>query len=171
MPLPSWMANFTARCSPADGLSTVSLCYFNVFGPRQNPRSTYAAAVPVFIDHALKNEPLTIHGDGEQTRDFIHVKDVAAANIYFAQQAGAAGVFNVAGGRSITINALAAKIRRLTGSHSAIVRAPERAGDVRHSVADVSKLHAAGFVPAGKIQDALPATISHFKDRGKKSAG
>ena len=148
------------------GLPTVCLRYFNVFGPRQNPRSAYAAAVPIFIDRALKNEPLTIYGDGGQTRDFIFVKDVVAANAHFALNSTATGVFNVAGGRSITIKALAEEIRRLTGSRSEIVHAPGRAGDVRHSVADIGRLRAAGFLPAAKIQDALPATIQYFKTQG-----
>ena len=134
------------------GLSTASLRYFNVFGPRQNPRSQYAAAVPIFIDSALKNETITIHGDGEQTRDFIHVKDVAAANAHFAMQSQVAGVFNVACGQSTSINALAGEIRRLTGSGSAIIHSPLRPGDIKHSVADISKLRTAGFAPAEKIE-------------------
>lgn len=145
------------------GLPTVSLRYFNVFGPRQNPRSAYAAAVPIFIDRALKNEPVTIYGDGEQTRDFIFVKDVAAANAHFALHSSVTGVFNVASGQAITINALAEEIRRLTGSRSEIIHAPDRAGDVKHSVADTGKLRAAGFFPTAKIQGALPATIQYFK--------
>ena len=142
------------------GLPTVCLRYFNVFGPRQNPRSAYAAAVPIFIDRALKNEPLTIYGDGGQTRDFIFVKDIVAANAHFALNSTATGVFNVAGGRSITIKALAEEIRRLTGSRSEIVHAPGRAGDVKHSLADTSKSQAAGFVPAGKFPESLQATIN-----------
>jgi UDP-glucose 4-epimerase len=145
------------------GLATVSLRYFNVFGPRQNPRSAYAAAVPIFIERALKHEPLTIYGDGNQTRDFIFVRDVVAANAHFALEPKAAGVFNVAGGRSITIRALAEEIRRLTGSRSEIIHAPERAGDVRHSLADVGKLRAAGFTPASDFNAGLAATIDWFK--------
>ena len=97
-------------------LQSACLRYFNVFGPRQDPKSQYAAAVPIFIDRALKHEPITIYGDGEQTRDFIYVKDIAAANAYFAEQSPATGVFNVAYGGKITINELAATICRLTGS-------------------------------------------------------
>ena len=84
--------------------------------------------MPIFIDRAMKHLPLTIHGDGEQTRDFIFVKDIAAANAYFATQVPATGVFNVAYGRRITINELAATICRLTGSRSEIQHAPGRAG-------------------------------------------
>jgi UDP-glucose 4-epimerase len=149
------------------GLPTVCLRYFNVFGPRQNPRSAYAAAVPIFIDRALKHEPLVIHGDGGQTRDFIFVKDVAAANAHFALHSPATGVFNVAGGKSITIQALAEDIRRLTGSRSEIIHAPARAGDVKHSLADTSRARAAGFVPATPFAEALPATLRHFAEKQK----
>ena len=91
-------------------LQTACLRYFNVFGPRQDPKSQYAAAVPIFIYKALRNEPITIFGDGQQTRDFIYVKDIAAANIYMATRSDSTGVFTVAYGKSIKINKLAAKI-------------------------------------------------------------
>jgi UDP-glucose 4-epimerase len=146
-------------------LSTACLRYFNVFGPRQDPKSQYAAAVPIFIARALKNEAITIYGDGEQTRDFIYVKDVAAANAYFATQSAATGVFNVAYGGKITINDLCAEICRLTGSRSTIAHAPERAGDVKHSLAAVEKLHAAGFRPQGSLADGLPPTIEFFRNK------
>ncbi len=95
-------------------LATVSLRYFNVFGPYQDPRSEYTAAVPAFIEKAIRNEPITIFGDGQQTRDFIYVKDVVAANAFFALKSQATGVFNVACGRQITITDLALTIRNLT---------------------------------------------------------
>src|SRR5262249_10402330 len=110
----------------AGRLATVSLRYFNVFGPYQDPRSEYAAAVPVFIEKAIKNEPITIFGDGWQTRDFIHVKDVVAANAFFALQSQVTGVFNVACGRQITITDLALTIRNLTKSASTIRYGTER---------------------------------------------
>ena len=115
-------------------LQTACLRYFNVFGPRQDPKSQYAAAVPIFIDRAVKNQPITIFGDGEQTRDFIYVKDIAAANAFFATESPATGVFNVAYGKKITIKDLATEIIRLTGSKSEIKYAPERPGDVKHSM-------------------------------------
>ncbi len=99
-------------------LPTVALRYFNVFGPRQNPASAYAAAVPIFIHRALRNEPITIHGDGAQTRDFISVHDVARANAFFAVESPLTGVFNVARGGSLSILDLARLILRLTGSAS-----------------------------------------------------
>ena len=145
-------------------LRTACLRYFNVFGPRQNPRSQYAAAVPIFIDRALKNKPITIFGDGEQTRDFICVQDVVAANVFFATQSPATGVFNVARGQRLTINDLAASVCRLTGSRSEIKHAAERPGDVKHSLADIDKLRKAGFIPAGDFHQGLQTTIRFFKD-------
>jgi UDP-glucose 4-epimerase len=148
-------------------LATACLRYFNVFGPRQDPKSQYAAAVPIFIDRAVKNEPITIYGDGEQTRDFIYVKDIAAANAFFATQSAATGVFNVAYGQRTTINDLARTICRLTGSRSDIRYEAERAGDVKHSVADIGKLRAAGFSPVTDFDGGLDKTVEFF--RGKSS--
>jgi len=143
-------------------LPTTCLRYFNVFGPRQDPQSQYAAAVPIFIDRAVKNLPITIYGDGEQTRDFIFVKDIAAANVFFATESEATGVLNVAYGKKITINELAQTICTLTGSKSAIQHAPTRAGDVKHSLAAVDKLRAAGFKPTGDFAVGLKDTIDFF---------
>jgi UDP-glucose 4-epimerase len=146
-------------------LETASLRYFNVFGPRQDPKSQYAAAVPIFIDRAVKNEPLTIFGDGEQTRDFIFVKDVVAANVFFATQSSATGVFNVACGERITINELAGTICRLLSSRSKINHAAGRAGDVKHSAASIEKLRAAEFTPASNFLNGLKTTIESFSKR------
>ena len=128
-------------------------------------QSQYAAAVPIFIDRAVKNEPVTIHGDGEQTRDFIYVKDVAAANAFFATQSDATGVFNVGYGLRITINDLASTICQLAGSRSEIQHTAERPGDVKHSLAAIDKLRAAGFRPESNFQDGLNATIEFFRNR------
>lgn len=146
-------------------LQTACLRYFNVFGPRQDPRSQYAAAVPIFIQRALRNEPLTIYGDGQQTRDFIYVRDIAAANAFFASNTPASGVFNVAYGQRITISQLAADIVRLTASGSPIEHAPRRAGDVAHSMASVEKLQSTGFAPEGNLADGLRETIESFRAR------
>lgn len=143
-------------------LQTACLRYFNVFGPRQDPKSAYAAAVPIFIEKALNNEDLTIFGDGEQTRDFVFVKDVVAANAFFAQSEFT-GVHNIAYGGKITINDLAGEIIRLTGSKSKIIHLPERAGDVKHSMAAVDKLKATGFVPSHTFAEALARTIEAWK--------
>jgi len=146
-------------------LQTASLRYFNVFGPRQDPNSQYAAAVPIFINRAVKNLPVTIYGDGEQTRDFVYVKDIVAANVFFAIHSQGTGVFNVGYGKSISINVLAESILALMESKSEIEHAPERPGDVKHSLASVQKLHAAGFVPPGTFSDGLKSTISFFAAR------
>lgn len=143
-------------------LATTCLRYFNVFGPRQNPKSQYAAAVPVFIDRAIKHQPITIFGDGEQTRDFIYVKDIVTANVFFATRSDATGVFNLASGQCITINDLAETVCHLTGSRSKIKHTPDRPGDVKHSLASIEKLRAAGFAPEGNLRKDLSATIEYF---------
>ncbi|PYI96763.1 MAG: dTDP-glucose 4,6-dehydratase [Verrucomicrobia bacterium] len=144
-------------------LATVSLRYFNVFGPYQVPGSRYTAAVPAFIEKAIRNEPITIFGDGCQTRDFIYVKDVAAANAFFALESQATGVFNVACGKQITITDLALTIRNLTKSTSTINYGAERSGDLKHSLADVDKIRTAGFRPVCDLAAGLRATIEFFK--------
>jgi len=162
---------FYCRMFAEEGrLPTACLRYFNVFGPRQDPKSQYAAAVPIFIDRALKQLPITIHGDGGQTRDFIYVKDIAAANAFFATQSPATGVFNVAYGRELTIQELAEKICALTGSRSVITHGPERLGDVKHSRAAIDKLCAAGFAPTSNFADGLAATIQCFQNARQADA-
>lgn len=144
-------------------LATGVMRYFNVFGPRQDPGSAYAAAVPIFIDKAAKNETITIFGDGEQTRDFIYVKDIVAANVFLAMNETEAGFYNVAYGGRLTINDLAKKIIELTNSSSKIEYKPERAGDVKHSMASVEKITAAGFEPTSSFEEGLRATIEFFQ--------
>jgi nucleoside-diphosphate-sugar epimerase len=144
-------------------LPTVSLRYFNVFGPYQSTRSEYAAAVPAFIENAIRNEPITIFGDGRQTRDFIYVKDVVAANAFFALKSQATGIFNVACGRQITITDLALTIRNLVKSSSTIEYGAERPGDVKHSVASLDKTQTAGFKLVSDLAGGLRATIEFFR--------
>lgn len=145
-------------------LETASLRYFNVFGPRQDPDSQYAAAVPIFIDKALRNETITIFGDGQQTRDFIYVKDVAAANVYLAEHSQFTGVYNLGYGSSITIRHLAQRIIDVTCSKSQIEYAPVRSGDVMHSLADINKLKRAGFIPTGTFDRGIEGTVSFFRE-------
>ena len=139
---------------------TASLRYFNVFGPRQNPQSAYAAAVPIFINKALQNQPITIYGDGSQTRDFIYVKDVVKANI-LASQIGNE-TYNVALGYSTSILELAEKIIEITNSKSQIQFLEERSGDIKHSKADPSKFNDLGFKPGHSIESALEETIRFY---------
>ena len=144
-------------------LETVALRFFNVFGSRQDPAGAYAAAVPIFLRHAIAGEPLVIFGDGGQTRDFIYVKDIVAALVFTASRPGLTGVFNAGYGRQITVRELAEKIVALAGSRSEIQYAPERPGDVRHSRASVEKLAAAGFRPAGTLESGLEPTLAFFR--------
>jgi UDP-glucose 4-epimerase len=146
-------------------LKTASLRYFNVFGPRQDPKSQYAAAIPIFIYKALRNEPITIFGDGQQTRDFIYVKDIAAANVYLARHPEFDGIYNAAYGSSITINELAEKIVEMTNSNSQIQYGPQRPGDVKHSRADIKKIMDIGFELSGNFDNALEQTIRFFVER------
>ncbi|HTG64787.1 MAG TPA: NAD-dependent epimerase/dehydratase family protein [Flavobacterium sp.] len=139
---------------------TASLRYFNVFGPRQNPQSAYAAAVPIFINKALQNQPITIYGDGEQTRDFIYVKDVVKANI-LASQTGTE-TYNVALGYSTSILELAEKIIEITNSKSQIQFLEERSGDIKHSKANPTKFNDLGFKPDHSIESALKETIEFY---------
>lgn len=143
-------------------METACLRFFNVFGPRQNPRSAYAAAVPIFMEKALAGEPLTVFGDGEQTRDFIYVKDIVSALEFCAHTPGVSGVFNCGYGRAISLNELIRKIRRQAGSLAPVVYEAARAGDVRHSLASVEKLLAAGWRPASDLTAGLQETLAYF---------
>ncbi len=148
-------------------LQTACLRYFNVFGPRQDPNSAYAAAIPIFTAKAVANESITIYGDGEQTRDFIYVKDIVAANVFMAMSEFT-GVYNIAYGRKITINDLVTLIKKETNSTSEVIHLPERAGDVKHSMAAVDKLKSTGFVPQHSFEEGLAATIEFFAAKSKK---
>lgn len=121
------------------GLNTVALRYFNVFGPRQNPKSQYAAAIPAFATAILNDCSPTVYGDGEQTRDFTFVQNVVDANVLAAQSKGLCGqVINVATGNSCSVNYVIKQLNRILGKNVQPKYAPERAGDVRHSLADIS---------------------------------
>lgn len=154
---------YCRQFTAAGRLETVALRYFNVFGPRQDPGSAYAAAVPIFLHQALAGQPLTIHGDGGQTRDFVFVRDIAAANLFAAMTPGLTGVFNVGYGEVTTVLELAQRIVALVGSSSPIRHAPERPGDVRHSRASVDKLRTAGFRPTGSLAAGLAETLESFR--------
>jgi UDP-glucose 4-epimerase len=122
------------------GLEVVSLRYFNVFGPRQDPISQYAAAIPRFISRLLAGQPPIVFGDGRQTRDFTYVENVIEANLAAAAPAEAvADCFNIASGASTTVTELIATLNRVLGKNIAPVHDPPRPGDILHSVADISK--------------------------------
>jgi len=146
------------------GLPTCSLRYFNVYGPRQDPSSDYAAVVPRFISAARAGKPLTIFGDGEQTRDFIFVRDVVRANILAALDEGHNGeAFNIACQERISVNQLASLVLMEMGlrEEGMIEHRAERKGDVRHSLADIGKARRdLGFVPAYDIRKGLSLTMA-----------
>jgi len=145
-------------------LETVALRYFNIFGPRQDPKSEYAAVIPRFICAALAGEGATIFGDGEQTRDFAFVQDAVRANLLAADAERAPGaVINVATGCRTSLNELWHAIRGITGVRAEARHAPARPGDVRASVADLSRARELlGFEPAVDLQEGLRRTAEHF---------
>ncbi len=148
------------------GIRMVFLRYFNVFGPRQDPGSEYAAVIPKFITRLLDDKPPIIYGDGEQTRDFIFVGDVVRANI-LAMESNASGIFNVAGGRRISLNELASILSEITGIHRRPLYEPPRPGDVRDSLADITMASDAfGFSPACALDEGLSKTVAWFRDGG-----
>jgi len=148
------------------GLETVALRYFNVYGPRQDPASGYAAAIPAFATRALTGERPVIFGDGEQTRDFVYVEDVVRANL-LACEAGpeACGrAFNVGTGAAVSVNELCETILEVAGAGIEPDRGPERAGDVRHSWADVtSAREVLGFEPRCDLAGGLARTVDWYR--------
>ena len=147
------------------GLNYVCLRYFNVFGPRQDPKSEYAAVIPKFITLIQDGKSPVIFGDGEQTRDFTFVSDVVQANIK-AAVSDAIGMFNVAGGKRISINQLAESIASILGETTIPTYEDARPGDVKHSLADISKANQAfNYQPRFDVQDGLEETIKWFQQQ------
>lgn len=151
-------------------LETAAIRFFNVFGPRQDPKGAYAAAVPIFIEKAVRGDDITVYGDGEQTRDFIYVKDIVGALVFAAQTPGATGVFNAGYGGQITINKLASELIAAAGSSSRILHAPERAGDVKHSRASSDRLRSVGWIPKHTLEEGLAATLEFFRAKLRTTA-
>lgn len=150
------------------GMNTFSLRYFNVFGPRQDPNSQYAAVIPLFVDALRNNKAPVLHGDGLQTRDFTFVDDVVEANLRCcaAPVGGAGGVYNVAWGNRISILDLARKIAALLGKDIEPVHAPSRAGDVRDSQADFALAkEKLGWEPRVTFDEGLRRTVEWFASR------
>ena len=148
------------------GLETVSLRYFNVFGPRQDPRSQYAAVIPNFITALQTGEPPTIFGDGEQSRDFTFVDNVVEANVLAMGAQDVAGrVYNVACGERISLNLLYDELRGLIGRDVQPIHADPRPGDVRHSLADVDRARRdLGYEPRVSLREGLSRTIEYFEE-------
>jgi UDP-glucose 4-epimerase len=143
----------------------VCLRYFNVYGVHQR-YDAYGNVIPIFAHRVLHDEPITIYGDGEQTRDFVNVGDVARANLQAARAAGVSGAFNIASGTRITINRLAEILIATSGVRATVRHAPPRPGDVRHSLADVSAAAGAfGYAP----RVALDQGLTEYMDWGKRA--
>ncbi len=137
------------------GIDAVALRYFNVYGPNQR-FDAYGNVIPIFAFQMLRGEPITIFGDGEQTRDFIHVDDIVQANIRAARTPSVTGAYNIASASRITINELVRLLELSSGITPMVSHGPERPGDVRHSLADISKAQAAfGFSPTIGLEEGL----------------
>ncbi|MDD1699566.1 MAG: SDR family oxidoreductase [Methanoregula sp.] len=144
------------------GVKTVSLRYFNVFGPRQDPHSEYAAVIPKFITRLLNNKPPLIFGDGKQTRDFVYVKDVVRVNL-LAMDSSATGIYNVGSGQSIDLNTLARRIAAIMKVNLSPVYEKQRSGDIRDSVSDIrAAKKALGYQIGYSLDQGLEETIKWF---------
>ena len=147
------------------GVETVGLRYFNVFGPRQDPKSEYAAVLPRFILWALRGEPLEVHGDGRQSRDFTYIDNVVEANILAGQAPDASGeAFNVGCGERTSLLAVVAMLETVLGRKLERRHTPSRGGDVLHTLADVSKAkRLMGYTPLVDFAEGFRRTIEYFR--------
>ena len=154
------------------GLETVALRYFNVFGPRQDPRSEYAAVIPRFINALLAGDAPTIFGDGGQSRDFTFVDDVVEANLLAMDAPGVAGqVFNVARGERTTVTGLLEELGNIIGVNADPQYAPPRPGEVRHSLAYVGRARRVlGWEPRVGLREGLLRTVEHFDSKSTPRA-
>jgi len=161
--------DYCVACQATYGLETVVLRYFNIFGPRQDPNSQYAAVVPRFITTALAGEPPTIFGDGKQTRDFVFIANVVHANLLAARAPAAdvsGQVFNIGSGKGVSVNQLWEHIRRLAGVPLAPVHTQGRAGEVRDSVAELTRAgRLLGYAPIVDFEEGLRQTIAFYRAR------
>jgi UDP-glucose 4-epimerase len=158
---------YAAVWSRLYGVETVGLRYFNVFGPRQDPASEYAAVIPRFILWALRGEPLQIHGDGEQSRDFTYVDNVVQANLLAGRVDGVGGeVFNVGCGARISLLDIAARLESSLGRRLERRHGPARPGDVRHTLADIDKAkRLLGYSPMVGFDEGFRQTLAFFQAR------
>ena len=160
-----YMVSFS-RCY---GLETVSLRYFNVFGPRQDPSSPYSGVLAKFITQMLRGEQPTAFGDGSQSRDFTYIDNVVEANLMAATApaANAAGrVFNIATGTRVDLNQAFLILKRLTGYSGSLKYAAEREGDIKHSLADISRAgRELGYKPTVHFEEGLRRTVEWYRER------
>ena len=150
------------------GLETVTLRYFNVFGPRQDPGSPYSGVISIFVDRLLRGQVPTIFGDGEQTRDFVFVADVVRANLLAGSVEGVTGrVFNIAGGGPTSLNQLYGHLQKVIGGAERPNYGTVRAGDIRHSLADIGAARAAlGYEPQVAVADGLARLVDAVRAAG-----
>jgi len=147
-------------------LSTVTLRYFNVFGPRQDPDSPYAAVIPIFVSLLVKGMRPTVHGDGLQSRDFTYVSNVVDANLAACRTPAAAGVYNIACGARTTLLELLESIQTILGTSIPPIHTDPRPGDVRHSEADISRARRElGFTPRVSLAEGIGPTVAYFRQR------
>lgn len=148
------------------GLETLALRYFNVFGPRQDPKSQYAAAIPAFVTTVLHDQPPTIYGDGEQTRDFTYIDNVVHANLLAAKAPKLQGeVVNIACGERVSVNAIIKQINSLLGKNVQPHYTDVRPGDVKHSLADISRAKAIiGYEPIVNFAEGLRRAIEWYRE-------
>lgn len=145
------------------GLNYIALRYFNVFGPRQDKNSQYAAVIPNFISALLEGKPAEIYGDGEQTRDFVYIGDIAQANINSCKS-DYNGIINIASGKKLTINELYEIVKNALGSELEPKYLPERPGDIKHSLADTSNMEKIDLkIDYGNFEDQIIETVNWFK--------
>jgi len=152
------------------GLETVSLRYFNIFGPRQDPSSPYSGVLAKFTTQMLRGEQPTINGDGEQSRDFTYIDNAVEANLLACKapaQKAAGQMFNVATGRRVTLNETFKVLQELTGYKGQPKHGPDREGDVKHSLADISKAEAGlGYKPLVDFEEGLRRTVEWYRETG-----
>jgi len=148
------------------GLETISLRYFNVFGPYQDPTSQYAAAIPAFVTAILKDQPPTVYGDGEQSRDFTYIDNVVEANLLAAQAKKTKGeVVNIACGEVVTVNAIIDMINEILGKNVKPIYTDPRPGDVKHSLADITAARKLiGFKPKVSFRQGLQKAIDWYRE-------
>src|SRR3954466_14352131 len=152
------------------GLETVCLRYFNIFGPRQDPSSPYSGVLAKFITQMLRGEQPTMFGDGEQSRDFTYIDNAVEANLLACTAPAAKGagqMFNVATGRRVTLNETFKALQGLTGFKGQPKYGPERGGDIKHSLADISKAEAGlGYEPKVNFEEGLRRTVEWYREAG-----
>ena len=153
------------------GLETVALRYFNVFGAGQDPKSQYAAVVPIFITAFLDGRKVTVHGDGEQSRDFTYIDNVIQANLLAAEAEDAAGeVLNVACGQRTSLNEILDQLRQMTDLDVEVEHEPDRTGDVKHSLADIGRAkEILGYKPLISVEEGLRRSVAWYRTIRSKS--